>query len=348
MRCDKITGKVKLLLFKEGEIMFCSECGSALPDGSKFCQVCGAKQLQVSEEQPANQTEEQEVQIQQENMQQNMQQNPYGQVNSYMQQNPYGQVNPAMQQNPYGQVYPYMQANPYAQPNPYLDPSVNEKYMAIKKEKLAKVLSVFSKIISIIGIMINAVYLLVIVFNSPDFSRMEEGFRSTYNKGVLFSAIALAAVSLITYIILFFVKKTVYTCFYPVITLEISVVIYITTNNYVSAYRDDSLARYGYGGVSGYISGSKSASLFLVLISAFILLLFVLYCFKGAKWPLWVNLILGVGASALGLLALGRISNVVNGFEFTVGNYIGYTLVALVHAYAYASCKDDSKEEKGD
>ena len=324
--------------------MFCSECGSELPDGSKFCQVCGAKQLQVSEEQPANQTEEQEVQIQQEKMQQN----PYGQVNSYMQQNPYGQVNPGMQQNPYGQMNPYMQANPYAQPNPYLDPSVNEQYMALRKKKRSKALGVFAKIISIIGIMINAEYLLAMISNSPDFSRMEEGFKSTYNKGVLFSAIALAAVSLITYIILFFVKKTVYTCFYPVITLVISVVIYITTNNYVSAYRDDSLARYGYGGVSGYISGSKSASLFLVLISAFILLLFALYCFKGAKWPLWVNLILGVGASALGLLALGRISNVVNGFEFTVGNYIGYTLVALVHAYAYASCKDDSKEEKGD
>ena len=263
-----------------------------------------------------------------------------------MQQNPYGQVNPGMQQNPYGQMNPYMQANPYAQPNPYLDPSVNEQYMALRKKKRSKALGVFAKIISIIGIMINAVYLLAMISNSPDFSRMEEGFRSTYNKGVLFSAIALAAVSLITYIILFFVKKTVYTCFYPVITLVISVVIYITTNNYVSAYRDDSLARYGYGGVSGYISGSKSASLFLVLISAFILLLFVLYCFKGAKWPLWVNLILGVGASALGLLALGRISNVVNGFEFTVGNYIGYTLVALVHAYAYASYNADSKEKK--
>ena len=93
--------------------MFCTKCGTQLPDGSAFCTNCGAS-IAVAPMQPVSQVE------------QNAQPNPYvaqepvAQPNPYMAQEPAAQPNPYMGQEPAAQPNPYVAQEPVAQSNPYM------------------------------------------------------------------------------------------------------------------------------------------------------------------------------------------------------------------------------------
>lgn len=284
--------------------MFCTQCGSEIPDGSKFCKACGAEQ-----------------------------------PNPYVQPNPYTQPNPYALPNPYMQVNPYMPANPYAQPNPY-DPAVREEMKAIKREKTAKFLKIFANVVAILGILINATpFIGFIVMTLPrykeDFFDEESDFFRTYEYGILKIVLILIAVSLAAYIVLFISKRVLYTFFYPVIALVLSVLFLIITKNFISDFSGDNLKYYGYYSVPEYIKRAQTACTFLVVLSVLIFLCILLYNIKGFKWALWLNLLFGAGAVFFGALAIGQITNVSDGMFYMSGNFFGYSFLVLLYAFAY-------------
>ena len=287
--------------------MFCTQCGSEIPDGSKFCKACGAEQRRKDT----------------------------SQAEMYM----------SAQPNPYMQVKPYMMANPYAQPNPY-DPAVREEMKARRKEKFTKFLKIFANIVAILGVLINATpFIGFIVMTLPRYKddyldEYDPDFFRTYEYGILKIVLILIAVSLAAYIVLFISKRVLYTFFYPVITVILSILFLIITKNYISAYREDNLINYGYDSVPEYIKRAQTACTFLVVLSVLIFLSMLLYNIKGFKWALWLNLLFGAGAVFFGALAIGQITNVSDGMFYMAGNFFGYCFLVLLYAFAY---KDKNK-----
>ncbi len=261
---------------------------------------------------------------------------PYMQGNPYMASGPYMQGNPYMAAGPYVQANPYMAAGPYVQGNPYLDPSVQEEYKTMKRERRTKRLKVAAKIFTILGILINIIPFIGFVFMvSPRYRDDTDDFHGIYEKGIFKIVLILIGVSLVTYIVLLISKRILYTAFYPVFTVLLSVLFLIITNNFVSAYREDNLKRFGYEGVSGYIKRAQDACVILVVLSILIFICMLLYNIKGFKWVLWLNLLFGAGAVLFGAIAIGQISNIADGMFYMAGNYFGYSLLVLLYAFAY-------------
>ena len=258
------------------------------------------------------------------------------QSNTYMAPGPYMQGNPYMASGPYMQGNPYMAAGPYVQGNPYLDPSVQEEYKTMKRERRTKRLKVAAKIFTILGILINIIPFIGFVYLvSPRYRDDTDDFHDIYEKGMFKIVLILIGVSLVTYIVLLISKRILYTAFYPVFTVLLSVLFLIITNNYISAYREDNLKRFGYEGVSGYIKRAQDACVILVVLSILIFICMLLYNIKGFKWVLWLNLLFGAGAVLFGAIAIGQISNIADGMFYMAGNYFGYSLLVLLYAFAY-------------
>ena len=135
--------------------MICNTCGNEIPDGSMFCERCGAPQNAQPSGQPAPQPVQPMI--------------PYGQPAQGPQQgqNPYawqGQPVPGMQpvqgqpMNTYGQQMPNMNSqniNPYGQQGGYAQPS----YPAAKKSSVGFI--VFTVIVLI------AIAAEVVLFLAP-------------------------------------------------------------------------------------------------------------------------------------------------------------------------------------
>ena len=316
--------------------MFCTQCGSEIPDGSKFCKACGAKQREKDVEQFGMNMSAESV----EQDSSYMETNPYAQQSPYMAANPYAQQGSYVQPNQYVQPNPYMVANPYFQANPY-DPAVREKMKALRKEKRAKILKLFANMVAILGILINAVpFVGFIAIVLKRYRNDYDDFFRTYEHSIAKIVLALVAVSLAAYILLLVSKRVLYTFFYPLIATVLSILFLIVTDNYVAAYRKDNRINYGYDGVPGYIKGAKDACIWLVVASVLIFICLLLYNIKGFKWALWVSLLFGAGAVFFGALAIGQISNISDGMLFMSGNYFGYCLLVLLYALGY---KDKNK-----
>lgn len=302
--------------------MFCSQCGSEIPDGSKFCKACGAEQR--------------------------VKDNSQAEMYMSTQPNPYAQPSPYAQPNPYMQVNPHMMANPYAQPNPY-DPAIREEMKARRKEKFTKFLKILANFILICGLLVNIESIMVCFIKLiPRFDRLkddeyysgEQKFAFTYDKGIFKIVLILILISLGAYITLLISKRIIYTIFYPIISLVLSVLFFVVTFIYIRDYEDYTFKTYNYYSHPDYMMNAYRASIYLIIALVLILIFWLLYNIKGFKWALGVNLLFGAAATVFGLYAIGRIGPVSDEMLYVAGNFFGYSIVVLLYAFAY---KDKNK-----
>ena len=199
-------------------------------------------------------------------------------------------------------------------------------------------MKITAAVITGIGLLIN---LVVFFFFCRNMSAAEapDGLDPAYGIHIVSATFLLTVCAMLAYIVLLIVRNAKHTLFFPIISSFIGISILVLTYRYKSAWKEIHS-----GHVLDKINLAVDGAVLLVFASLLILACFILYVWKDIRWVLWIGLILGTGATVCAGLAIGGIGQASSASVWTLGNYCGYSLAALLYAFAYKKKKAEAAE----